>query len=242
MDSNGGNDEVSVQVNGYRNAEGFRTSSSFEPHGDFECAEAVRGLVRNEGLLYVHARVSLRFGFLVRDLLQVFAQRSHFLSSMLHAVLALRLREPKIQKSKTCLRPETFGFLGFPRVFLVFPQKSKKNHSVFGFPTEIQKTQVFFVFHQRPNQKTKKIQGCFGFPPKIPKAQVFWFFTRDRTRKPKIPVFFCFPPKIHKSHVIFLDFCWKTKKTPGKPNKNESFGPLRKILDFCFFGFPRRNV
>ena len=99
VDSNGGNDEVSVQVNSFRNSEGFRTSSGFESHGDFECAEAVRGLVRNEGLLYVHARVSLRFGFLVRDLLQMLAQRSHFLSSMPHAVLALRLREPKIQKS-----------------------------------------------------------------------------------------------------------------------------------------------
>ena len=43
---------------------------------------------------------------------------------MLRAVLALRLREPKIQN--LCEGPETFGFFGFPRVF-------------FGFPTEIQK-------------------------------------------------------------------------------------------------------
>ena len=32
VDSNGGNDELSLQVNGYRNSEGFRTSSSFESH------------------------------------------------------------------------------------------------------------------------------------------------------------------------------------------------------------------
>ena len=63
---------------------------------------------------------------------------------MLRAVLALRLTEPKIQN--LCEEPETFGFFGF------IPE-------LFGFPTEIQKTQGVFVFQQ----KSKNTQGFFAF-------------------------------------------------------------------------------
>ena len=76
----------------------------------------------------------------------------------------------------------------------------------FGFPTEIQKTQGVFAFHQRPSKKNKT--NC-----------VFWF-----------------PFKI-KKHVMFWISVGKPKKTLGRPNKNKSFGPLRKVLGFWSFVF-----
>ena len=88
----------------------------------------------------------------------------------------------------------------------------------FGFPTEIQKNTGFLVFHQRPNKKTKKNLVFFGFPPKIKK-------------KP----------------CVFLDFCWKTKKTLGtaegttKPKiQNLSEGPetFGFLVFLACFGFP----
>ena len=43
-----------------------------------------------------------------------------------------KTKNPKIQNLSE--GPETFGFVGFPRVFfLVFQQKSKKSHGFFGF-------------------------------------------------------------------------------------------------------------
>ena len=118
---------------------------------------------------------------------------------------ALQNQKSKIQNLSE--GPQTFRFFGFPRVFLVFHQKSQKKHMVFfGFPTEIQKTQGVFAFSPETEQKNKQT------------------------------VFFWFPFKIKKHYV--LDFCWKAKKTLGRPNKNKSFGPLRKVLGFwSFFWF-----
>ena len=42
--------------------------------------------------------------------------------------------------------PETFGFFGFPRVFLVFQQKSKKSHVFFDFRWKSKKHKLFLVF------------------------------------------------------------------------------------------------
>ena len=78
-------------------------------------------------------------------------------SYMLRAVLALRLREPKIQKSKTSVRgPKLLDFLVFLG-FFGFPTEIPKKHMVFfWFSNRNQKTQGFWVFNQRPNKKQKK--------------------------------------------------------------------------------------
>ena len=157
----------------------------------FECIEAVRGLIQKEGVLYVHARVLLRCGFLVRDLLQVLAQRSHFLSIMLRAVLALRLREPKIQNLSE--GPETFGFFCFHRVFW-FSNRNPKTHCVFGFPTEIKKTHGFLFFTRNLTKKQKK-------HVKSPKNNVFFWISVGKQKtlgKPKS----CGPLR------KVLDFCF----------------------------------
>ena len=81
---------------------------------------------------------------------------------------ALRLRELKIQKSKTLLRgPKLLVFL----VFLVFlglfwfsNRNQTKTHGVFWFSNRNPKNhRVFLVFHQRPNKKTKKKPVFFWF-------------------------------------------------------------------------------
>ena len=87
---------------------------------------------------------------------------------MLRAVLALRLREPKIPKSKTFLRgPKLLDFLIFLRFFWFSKRNPEKKTwcflekiVFFGFPTEIKKHRVFLVFHQRPNKTTKETL-CF---------------------------------------------------------------------------------
>ena len=159
-----------------------------------------------------------------------------------------------------------FGFFGCPRVFW-FSNRNQKTHGVFGFPTEIQKTQGFLVFHQRPNKKTK-IPCVFCFPPKIQ----FGFLlekpkTPRKTKKNKsfgpltkvLDFWICgfwFPPKalqnqksknpkIQKSKtflrvpklldlLVFLGFFWFLLIRAA----HKGFG----FSDFCFFGFPRRNV
>ena len=135
---------------------------------------------------------------------------------MLRAVLALRLREPKIQKSKTLLRgPKLLDFLVFLG-FFGFPTKIQKNTWCFlVFQQNPTKHRVFLVFHQRPNKKTKKT--C---------------------------VFFGFPPKIQKKPCDFLDFCWKTRKTLGKPKNPKVSGPSERfwIFGFLIFWFPPKAL
>ena len=124
---------------------------------------------------------------------------------MLRAVLALRLREPKIQKSKTFLRgPKLLDFFIFLRFFW-FLSEIKKHMVLFGFPTEI-----------------KKKLGFFGFSPEI------------EQENQKNPVFFGFPPRIQKKIVILWISVGKLKN-PRKTKKSKSFGPLRKVLDFFWF-------
>ena len=68
---------------------------------------------------------------------------------VLRAVLALRLREPKTQKSNTLLRgPKLLDFLVFLGFFWFSNRNPKKHMVFFGFPAEIQKKhRVFLVFH-----------------------------------------------------------------------------------------------
>ena len=81
---------------------------------------------------------------------------------------------PKIQNLSA--GPETFGFFGFPRVFLFFQQKSKKSYVFFDFRSKTKKHRVFFYFlvwSLVKNKKTlcfldfcwktKKNLGSFGF-------------------------------------------------------------------------------
>ena len=85
---------------------------------------------------------------------------------MLRAVLALRLRERKIQNPSE--GPETVGFFGFPR-FVLFSNRNPKKHMVFfGFPTEIPKSTGFFS--PETEQENQKNPVFFGFPPKIKKS------------------------------------------------------------------------
>ena len=129
---------------------------------------------------------------------------------MLRAVLALRLREPKIQKSKTLLRgPKLLDFLVFLGFFLVCQQKSsQKTHGFFWFSNRNpKKHRVFLVFHQRPNKKTKKTL-CF----------------------------LVFHLKSKKNHVIFWISVGKPKN-PRNTKNSKSFGPRRKVSDFWIFGF-----
>ena len=115
-----------------------------------------------------------------------------------------KTKNPKIQS--LCEGPETFGFFGFPRVFLVF----------LGFA--LKKPWFFLDFCW----KTKKTQGFFGFSAGfLAKNQKNLVFFLD----------FCWKTKKNTRFCWF--FCWvsgeKPKKTlffwisAGKTKKNHGF-------------------
>ena len=74
--------------------------------------------------------------------------------------------------------PETFGFFGFPRVFLVFLQKSKNNHSVFlVFQQKSKKTQPRVFLSSNRNPKQTKVFLILRPNQKTKKSRVFWLYT-----------------------------------------------------------------
>ena len=78
----------------------------------------------------------------------------------------------------------------------------------------------------------------FGFPTESNKAQGFFGFSpeTEQENQKKPCVFLVFHLKSQKNHVIFWISVGKSKN-PRKTKKSKSFGPLRKVLDFWFFGF-----
>ena len=136
---------------------------------------------------------------------------------MLRAVLA---PSSETQKSKN---PKIQNFARGPKllVFWVFLK-------FFGFPTEIKTNTIFF-----------------GFPTEIHKnnARFFWFFTRNPAEKTKKTLCFLVFNKKSKTKkaMVSLRRNSKNKKALGK-QKNKSFEPLRKFLDFGFFGFRRSTT
>ena len=91
------------------------------------------------------------------------------------------LRRGKPKNQNLSEGPETFGFFGFPRVFL-------------GFPTEIPKNHMVFL---NLGGNRKKTQGVFGF------------LVRSLVKNQKNLLFFSFFLKNQK-HNLFLDFCLET--------------------------------
>ena len=112
-------------------------------------------------------------------------------------------KNPKIQNLSE--GPETFGFFGFPRVFL-FSNRNPKNH-------------VVFLDFKWKNQK---------------KHRVFWFSCSVFGEKPKNPCFLDFCWKTKKHHVLFWISVRKQQKTLGKPKNPKVSGPSERFWIFGF--------
>ena len=136
-----------------------------------------------------------------------------------------KTKNPKIQS--LCEGPETFGFFGFPRVFLVFLGFALKKPCVFlDFCWKTKKTQGFFVFLLGFWRKTKKTLCFFGFLLENQKTQGFFGFSAGfLVKNQKKPCFFWFLLENQKKPWFRWDETQKTKKNLGKP-KNPKIARL----------------
>ena len=122
----------------------------------------MRGLVQNEGPLYVHARVLLRFG-----------SRATKPFPIKHDSRCSGSIGSENQKSKSFntfrATSQFLDFLVFLGFFLFFGFRLNETMVFFGFPAEIQQKQGFFGFSPETQQKNKKNLVFFWFSNRNPK-------------------------------------------------------------------------
>ena len=115
------------------------------------------------------------------------------------------LRRGKPKNQNLSEGPETFGFFGFPRVFL-------------GFPTEIPKNHMVFL---NLGGNRKKSTGCF------------WFSCSVSGEKPKKTLCFLDFCWRTKNTIFFWISVWKPRKTK-KIQKSRATQKGFGFLDFWF--------